>query len=43
MHLRCDYFDNKDGILCYFPIKYISKMTSDFDSEFGCQEYKSPL
>ena len=44
-HLGCDYFQDKDGTLCFGPRKYISKMQEQFEVMFGCKakEYTSPL
>jgi hypothetical protein len=44
-HLGCDYFQDKDGTLCYGPRRYISKMIGQFDNIFGCKQrkYTSPL
>jgi hypothetical protein len=44
-HLGCDYFQDKDGTLCYGPWKYIGKMMDQFENIFGCKpkEYTSPL
>jgi Reverse transcriptase (RNA-dependent DNA polymerase) len=44
-HLGCDYFQDKDGTLCYSPRKYISKIIGQFENLFGCKprEYTSPL
>jgi Reverse transcriptase (RNA-dependent DNA polymerase) len=44
-HLACDYFQDKDGALCYGPRKYISKMIGQFENMIGCKprEYTLPL
>jgi hypothetical protein len=44
-HLGCDYFRDKDGILCYGPIKYIGKSMDQYENMFGSKpkEYTSPL
>jgi hypothetical protein len=34
-HLGCDFFRDKNGHLCYAPIKYIEKMTENFKRIFG--------
>ena len=44
-HLGCDYFRDKDGILCFAPRKYIDKMMEGYVKMFGTKpkEYDSPL
>ena len=44
-HLGCDYFRDKDGILCFSPRKYIDKMMEGYVKMFGTKpkEYDSPL
>jgi hypothetical protein len=44
-HLGCNYFQEKDGILCYGPRKYITKMIGQFENMFGYKphDYTSPL
>ena len=44
-HLGCDYFRDKDGVLCYAPIKYIEKMLDNYKRIFGKMPTKaaSPL
>ena len=34
-HLGCDYFRDKDGVLCLEPKKYIMKMTDNYFRLFG--------
>jgi hypothetical protein len=36
-HLGCNYFQDKDGTLCYGPRKYVSKKIGQFGSMFGCK------
>jgi hypothetical protein len=44
-HLGCDYFQDKDGTLCYGPRKYIGKIMDQYENMFGSKpkEYTSPL
>ena len=44
-HLGCNYFRDRDGILCYAPKKYIEKLVIDFERMFGSKPklYNSPL
>ena len=44
-HLGCDYFRDKDGVLCYAPKKYVDKMLDNFVRHFGHKPkpYTSPL
>jgi hypothetical protein len=44
-HLGCDYFRDKDRILCYGPRKYIGKIMHQYENMFGSKqkEYTSPL
>ena len=44
-HLGCDYFRDKDGVLCYSPIKYIEKMMDNYKRIFEKMPTKavSPL
>ena len=44
-HLGCDYFNDKDGIMCYAPRKYIDKLINDYIQMFGIKpkQYWSPL
>jgi hypothetical protein len=30
-HLGCDYFRDKDGTLCYGPLKYIGKIMNQYE------------
>ena len=34
-HLGCDFFRDKEGVLCFAPKKYIEKMISSFETMFG--------
>ena len=34
-HLGCDYYRDKNGILCFAPRKYIEKMVSTYETMFG--------
>ena len=34
-HLGCDYFRDKDGVLCFAPKKYIMKMAETYFRHFG--------
>ena len=44
-HLGCDYFRDKDGVLCYAPRKYIEKCIDNYKRLFGTnpKEATSPL
>ena len=45
-HLGCDFFQDKDGVLCMAPKKYIEKMVKAYERLFGekpKQNYTSPL
>ena len=44
-HLGCDFFRDKDGVLCYAPLKYIEKMIANYVRIFGQQpkQASSPL
>ena len=44
-HLGCDYFRDKDGVLCYAPRKYIEKCLSNYERLFGNKprQVTSPL
>ena len=44
-HLGCDYFRDKDGVLCFAPKKYIEKMIDTYKRLFGNKpkDYVSPL
>jgi hypothetical protein len=44
-HLGCDYFREKDGLLCYGPKTYIGKFVDQYKKMFGSKprEYTSPL
>jgi hypothetical protein len=45
-HLGCDFFRNKDGVMCMAPNKYIDKMVSTYEQMFGCKpstKVSSPL
>ena len=44
-HLGCDFFRDKEGVLCYAPRKYIDKMLENFQRIFGHMPRKatSPL
>ena len=45
-HLGCDFFRDKDNILCMCPRRYIEKMIDNYQVMFGCkpkQLYMSPL
>ena len=45
-HLGCDFFRDKDGVLCQAPKKYIEKMIDGYQNMFGEKpktKYKSPL
>ena len=44
-HLRCDYFHDQDGTLCYGPKKYLTKVMDQIENMFGHKprEYTSPL
>jgi Reverse transcriptase (RNA-dependent DNA polymerase) len=44
-HLGCDFFRDKDGVLCYAPKKYILRMLDTFERLFGKQpkQYVAPL
>ena len=34
-HLGCDFYRDKEGVLCFAPKKYIKKMISSFETIFG--------
>ncbi len=34
-HLGCDFFRDKDGILCFAPRKYIDKLIASYERMFG--------
>ena len=34
-HLGCDFFRDKEGVLCFAPRKYIEKMINIFETTFG--------
>ena len=34
-HLGCDYFRDKDGVLCFAPKKYIMKLSESYFRHFG--------
>ncbi len=34
-HLGCNYFRDKDGVLCMAPIKYIDRMIASYKTMFG--------
>jgi hypothetical protein len=44
-HLGCDFFRDKDGTLCYAPLKYIEKMLENYERIFGVKpkQAASPL
>jgi hypothetical protein len=44
-HLGCDYFRDKNGILCYGPRKYIGEIMDQYENMFGSKpkEYASTL
>jgi hypothetical protein len=45
-HLGCDFFRDKDGVMCMAPSKYINKMVSTYEQMFGCKpctRVSSPL
>ena len=44
-HLGCDYFRDKDGVLCYAPRKYIEKCIDNYKRLFGTnpKQASSPL
>ena len=45
-HLGCDFFRDKEGVLCMAPKKYIEKMVKTYERLFGekpKQHYTSPL
>lgn len=44
-HLGCDFFRDKDGVLCYAPRKYIEKILNNYERLFGCKpkQATSPL
>jgi hypothetical protein len=45
-HLGCDFFRDKDGVMCMAPNKYIDKMVSTYEQMFGCKpctRVSSPL
>ena len=44
-HLGCDYFRDKDGVLCYAPRKYIEKCLDNYERLFGSKprQVYSPL
>ena len=45
-HLGCDFFWDKEGVLCMAPKKYIEKMVKTYERLFGekpKQHYTSPL
>ena len=44
-HLGCDYWRDKNGVLCYAPRKYIEKCMDTFRRLFGTnpKQYMSPL
>ena len=44
-HLGCNFFRDPDGVLCYGPKKYISKIMINYERLFGekPKEYSSPL
>ena len=40
-HLGCDFFRDKDGVLCYAPCKYIEKILENYRRIFG--QYPRPV
>jgi len=45
-HLGCDFFRDKDGVLCMSPKKYIDRMIATFERLFSSRPktvYSSPL
>ena len=45
-HLGCDFYRDKDGVLCMSPQKYIDKMIKNYELMFGTKPrrtYHSPL
>jgi hypothetical protein len=36
-HLGCDFFRDKDGVMCMAPNKYIDKMVSTYEQMFSCK------
>jgi hypothetical protein len=45
-HLRCDFFRDDGGVLCYAPKQYIEKMMMNYERMFGIkpkQNVTSPL
>ena len=44
-HLGCDFFRDRDGVLCQSPKKYIQRMVDNYSRLFGKQprHYKTPL
>ena len=44
-HLGCDFFRDKDNVLCYAPRKYIEKMIANYVRIYGQKpkQYTSPL
>ena len=45
-HLGCNFFRDKEGILCMAPLKYIEKMVDGYYNMFGEKpktKYSSPL
>ena len=44
-HLGCDFYKDKDNVLCYAPKKYIEKIMGNYELMFKMKprEYSSPL
>ena len=45
-HLGCDFFRDKNGVMCMAPNKYIEKMIDTYEQMFGCKpstKVSSPL
>jgi hypothetical protein len=45
-HLRCDFFRDEDGVLCFAPKKYIDKVIGSYERMFGSKpktNVSSPL
>ena len=44
-HLGCDFYRDKDGVLCQSPKKYITRLMENYVRMFGAQprNYASPL
>ena len=40
-HLGCDFYRDKDGVLCFAPRKYIEKMLANYERIYGCEPKKS--